>query len=42
MVAPTLSYIETDFTDALETCDEYRKRMSPPRKGRMRRLLTLS
>ena len=42
MVAPTLSYIESDFTDALETCDEYRKRTARPRKSRMRRLLALS
>ena len=43
MLAPTLSYIETDFADAGETCAEYRHRTSPPRKHRrLRRLLALA
>jgi hypothetical protein len=39
MVAPTLSYIETDFADALETLGQYRTRTVTPRKSRMQRLL---
>ena len=43
MLAPTLSYIETDFADSRETCAEYRHRTSLPRKHRrLRRLLALA
>ena len=45
MVAPTLSYIESDFAHVLETADEFRRRRSaaaPPKVRRMRRLLALS
>ena len=43
MLAPTLSYIETDFADAGETCAEYRDRKSAPRRHRrLRRLLALA
>ena len=43
MLSPTLSYIESDFADATETCEQYRYRTHQPRKyRRMRRLLALS
>ena len=43
MIAPTVSYIETDFAHATETCSQYRARTSEPRKHRrLRRLLALA
>jgi len=42
MIASTLSYIESDFTTALETHAEYRLRRYVPRKrNALRRLLAL-
>ena len=42
MIASTLSYIESDFTTALETHAEYRLRTYVPRKRKaLRRLLAL-
>jgi len=43
MIATQLTYIESDFTTALETHAEYRLRTYVPRKRRsLRRLLALS
>jgi hypothetical protein len=43
MIAPSFSYIETDFTDAAETHAEYRLRTYVPRKrSTLRRLLALA
>jgi hypothetical protein len=42
MLATTLTYIESDFAHANETCIEYRRRTAQPRKQRrLRRLLAL-
>jgi hypothetical protein len=43
MIAQSISYIETDFSTALETHAEYRLRTHVPRKrNSLRRLLALS
>ncbi len=43
MLAPTVTYIETDFAHSTETCAEYRRRRVSPRKSRrLRRLLALA
>jgi hypothetical protein len=43
MLSTTLNYIESDFTHALETHAEYRRRTFVPRKHRgLRRLLALA
>ena len=35
MIASTISYIESDFSNADETCAEYRKRTAEPSNGRI-------
>jgi hypothetical protein len=43
MLATTLTYIESDFANALETHDEYRHRTFVPRKRTgLRRLLAFA
>ena len=42
MLAPTVSYIETDFADATETCAQYRHRTAQPKRRWTRRLFATS
>ena len=42
MLAPTVTYIETDFADSAETCAEYRRRVSVQKPRGLRRLLALA